>query len=238
MRQACCSPLLLPVGQAYSNNRKKKEVPSLKTLCVCRLIASNDTNNVKLPLNCKNFLSEFQKSDLGLSSTKLNALVSYIHNIPQDEHVLVFTEWTKLLKMAVNYLNAARISWAQVDGTQSMGTRTKNADKLRNRQVKVLLCSLKVACEGLNLCEANHVVFLEPWWNPAVHHQAAARANRTGQTKQVHVVYFIIKDTVEKKVLEIGKVKEEMSKAVLANANSRARRGTGLGREVMRALLQ
>jgi len=50
--------------------------------------------------------------------------------------------------------------------------------------VKAMFLSLKVGSEGLNLVMANHVIFLEPWWNPFVHEQAQARVHRTGQKKK------------------------------------------------------
>lgn len=48
--------------------------------------------------------------------------------------------------------------------------------------LKVFLISIKVGGVGLNLCAANIVVILEPWWNPAVEDQAIDRINRIGQT--------------------------------------------------------
>ena len=37
----------------------------------------------------------------------------------------------------------------------------------------VFLASLKAGGVGLNLTEADHVFFVDPWWNPAVEDQAA-----------------------------------------------------------------
>lgn len=52
----------------------------------------------------------------------------------------------------------------------------------QNEDIKVFLISIKVGGVGLNLCAANKVVLLEPWWNPAVEDQAIDRINRIGQT--------------------------------------------------------
>lgn len=32
----------------------------------------------------------------------------------------------------------------------------------------VILVSLKAGAFGINLTEANHVLIVDPWWNPAV----------------------------------------------------------------------
>lgn len=37
-----------------------------------------------------------------------------------------------------------------------------------NKNLKILLISIKVGGVGLNLNEANVVIIMEPWWNPAV----------------------------------------------------------------------
>ena len=45
---------------------------------------------------------------------------------------------------------------------------------------------------GLNLTAANHVIMLDPFWNPFVEYQAADRCYRIGQTKDVTVHRILI----------------------------------------------
>ena len=51
--------------------------------------------------------------------------------------------------------------------------------------------------DRLNLTIANCVYILEPQWNPMVEKQAIARVYRLGQTRNVKVVRYIVKGTVE-----------------------------------------
>lgn len=51
--------------------------------------------------------------------------------------------------------------------------------------------------DRLNLTIANYVYILEPQWNPMVEKQAIARVYRLGQTRNVKVVRYIVKGTVE-----------------------------------------
>ena len=67
----------------------------------------------------------------------------------------------------------------------------------------VLLCSLRVAGEGLTLTEANHVIFLNEWWNPSANAQARDRVVRIGQAKGVRVYKFKCKNTIEEDLDEI-----------------------------------
>jgi len=51
--------------------------------------------------------------------------------------------------------------------------------------------SIKGGGVGLNLTAANHVIYFDRWWNPAVENQATDRAFRIGQKKNVLVHKFI-----------------------------------------------
>ena len=75
-------------------------------------------------------------------------------------------------------------------------------------EVKVVLMSIKAGGEGLNLQEASHVFVLEPWWNPQVEHQAIQRAHRIGQRRAVTAVRYIVKDSIEERMLELQNKKQ------------------------------
>lgn len=51
----------------------------------------------------------------------------------------------------------------------------------------VMILSPKAGGVGLTLTEANHVIHLSRWWNPAVEDQATDRVYRIGQRRDVHV---------------------------------------------------
>jgi len=67
----------------------------------------------------------------------------------------------------------------------------------------VLLISLKAGGVGLNLVAASRVYMLDPWWSFAVEAQAIDRIHRVGQNKNVVIIRFIVKDSVEEKMLKI-----------------------------------
>lgn len=51
----------------------------------------------------------------------------------------------------------------------------------------VMILSPKAGGVGLTITEANHVIHLSRWWNPAVEDQATDRVFRIGQKRDVHV---------------------------------------------------
>jgi SNF2 family DNA or RNA helicase len=73
---------------------------------------------------------------------------------------------------------------------------------------------------GLNLTGADHVIHLDPWWNPAVEDQATDRAHRIGQTRPVTVFRLYSKGTVEEAILALHGEKRALVRSVLEGANS------------------
>lgn len=51
---------------------------------------------------------------------------------------------------------------------------------------------------SLTITAANRVHLVEPQWNPFVEEQAIARAVRMGQKREVTVVRYMVKGSVEK----------------------------------------
>jgi SWI/SNF-related matrix-associated actin-dependent regulator 1 of chromatin subfamily A len=77
--------------------------------------------------------------------------------------------------------------------------------------------NMRAAGIGLTLTAANHVVFAELDWTPAVHHQAEDRAHRIGQERAVEVVYFILDDhfSTDPQICSLLESKERTSRQAL-----------------------
>ncbi|KAL3434879.1 DNA repair protein rad5 [Aspergillus tetrazonus] len=67
----------------------------------------------------------------------------------------------------------------------------------------VLLISLKAGGVGLNLTAASNVFMMDPWWSFAIEAQAIDRVHRMGQLRDVNVVRFIVKDSIEERMLRV-----------------------------------
>jgi superfamily II DNA or RNA helicase len=79
----------------------------------------------------------------------------------------------------------------------------------------VMLASLRAGGTGLTLTEANHVVHLDRWWNPAVENQATDRVHRIGQTRVVQVRTLVAPGTVEDRIDELLEAKRELADLTL-----------------------
>ena len=91
----------------------------------------------------------------------------------------------------------------------------------------VLLCSTRATAEGLTLTAANHVLFLNEWWNPAVNAQARDRVNRIGQRRTVYVYRLRSQDTVESRIDELLVSKAELFDEIIVRLTS----GHDVGRQ-------
>ncbi|KAL3671734.1 hypothetical protein V7S43_003644 [Phytophthora oleae] len=81
----------------------------------------------------------------------------------------------------------------------------------------VLLLSLRTGGLGLNLTAAAHVFIMEPSWNPSLERQAIDRAHRFGQTREVRVVRFIVKGSIEERVVALQNKKRQLTAAFLGD---------------------
>jgi hypothetical protein len=83
-------------------------------------------------------------------------------------------------------------------------------DLLPNKKGVTLLLSLRAGGVGLNLTMAKRVYMMDPWWSFAVEAQAIDRVHRMGQVDEVKVYRFIVKESVEQRMLKIQDRKKFM----------------------------
>jgi superfamily II DNA or RNA helicase len=173
--------------------------------------------------------------DAGItSSVKIETSIDYLERITTSGHkVLLFSQWTSALDLIEALLASCTGAPLRIDGSTT--NRAAVLSRFReDPEVSVLLLSLKAGGVGLNLVEADHVVFLDPWWNPAVEKQAEDRVHRIGQENPVFVYRMIVKDSIEEKILELHKRKSQLSEALL---EGNASRDSSLSEEDLRFLL-
>ncbi|HET6582146.1 MAG TPA: C-terminal helicase domain-containing protein, partial [Nannocystaceae bacterium] len=98
----------------------------------------------------------------------------------------------------------------------------------------IMLISLRAGGTGLNLTAADHVILLDPWWNPAVEDQAADRAHRIGQDKPVLVHRMVARATVEEGILALQQRKRMLAESAVADGAA----ATRITRDELLALLE
>ncbi len=156
-------------------------------------------------------LDSDQKLDLKERSSKLLRLIEIISDLRNNNHkALIFSQFTSQLDNVSELLDALGHDYCRLDG--SSRDRGGIVRKFQSENGPgIFLISLKAGGYGLNLTQADVVIHLDPWWNPAAERQATDRAHRIGQLKPVNVYKLITRGTVEEKILRL-----QQSKAKLA----------------------
>lgn len=117
----------------------------------------------------------------------------------------------------------------------SLAARQDTITRFRIAQSpRALLVSLRAGGVGLNLGEATHVVLFDRWWNPAVEIQAIYRAHRFERDLPLHVVRFLMLDTIEEHIAAILSRKEDLFDEMVESVDTHDHRFTR--EELMRIL--
>ena len=155
--------------------------------------------------------------DYNGKSGKIEEVVSMIKdNISENHKILLFSQFTSVLKNISKRLTENKIQHFYLDGSTNAGKRLELVEEFNNNdETKVFLISLKAGGTGLNLTSADIVIHFDPWWNPAVEDQATDRAHRIGQENVVQVFKLISEGTVEDKILSLQEKKKQLIKDVL-----------------------
>lgn len=128
--------------------------------------------------------------------------------------VLIFSQFVQYLQLVRETLDAQKVAYAYIDGSsQDRDAQVKRFQT--HPDCRVFLISLKAGGYGLNLTAADHVILLDPWWNPAVEAQAIDRAHRIGQQRVVTAYRLAIRGTVEERILSLQAKKRGLVEAAL-----------------------
>ncbi|NPA17523.1 MAG: DEAD/DEAH box helicase [Aquificae bacterium] len=156
----------------------------------------------------------------GIDSPKMERLREMIMElIKEKEKVIVFTNFIsagieKIVKNLSFYINPDYI----VTYHGKMGPEEKKEAVRQFREDPnryVFVGTIASAGEGLTLVEASYAVFFDLHWNPAKIWQAEDRIHRIGQKNKVNIYNFVMKDTVEEKILQKLEEKRKMIENVI-----------------------
>lgn len=150
-------------------------------------------------------------------SSKVDALMDILSTLlaNDENNVIVFSQFTSLLEIIGQKLEKEGTKYLYLDGQTPAKKRQKAVEDFQAGRCRLFLVSLKAGGLGLNLTRANHVILMDPWWNPAIEQQATDRAHRIGQEREVTVTRLIAQGTIEEKILHLHETKKEISDKVL-----------------------
>lgn len=166
------------------------------------------------------------------TSAKIHALINHLSRVPPGTKSVVFSQFTSFLDLIGPQLSRVGISHLRLDGSMPQKARAAVLAEFSKTETyaddiidteddtptrsgpstskapseappTVLLISLRAGGVGLNLTTASNVFLMDPWWSFAIEAQAIDRVHRMGQTRDVSVTRFVVKDSIEGRMLRV-----------------------------------
>ncbi len=154
-------------------------------------------------------------------SEKLDLLDELIGTVlAEGGAALVFTQYVAMARLLERHLSRAGVPHQFLHGGTPVAEREAMVARFQAGETPVFLLSLKAGGTGLNLTQADHVIHVDRWWNPAVEEQATDRAYRIGQTRPVQVHRFVTQGTIEEKIAELLSRKRALADTVLGRGEA------------------
>uniref|UniRef100_A0A8C2KQD4 Helicase-like transcription factor n=1 Tax=Cyprinus carpio TaxID=7962 RepID=A0A8C2KQD4_CYPCA len=146
------------------------------------------------------------------SSSKVDALMSNLLKLRNEDPTvksLVVSQFTRFMDLIEVPLREYGFSFTRLDGTMAQKTRAKAIQDFQDSSPgnpTIMLLSLKAGGVGINLTAASHVFMMDP----VTEDQCVDRCHRLGQSRDVVITKFIVKDSVEENMVKIQKKKQEL----------------------------
>ena len=143
--------------------------------------------------------AEFQYPDVKVE--KLTDTLDMLLSEDRNQKVIIFTEFVATQLYLREILVNRGYSVTILNGSMSVEDRDVALREFRTETS--IFISTDAGGEGLNLQFANIIINYDLPWNPMKIEQRCGRADRIGQTRDVHIYNFIVSDTVENRVREV-----------------------------------
>jgi hypothetical protein len=135
-------------------------------------------------------------------SSKIQALLNDLSQLPDDERVVVFTSTKIAVQHLVAVLGMKEIGCRALFTGQNIDLSEKAVIEWQSsRGVRVLVLQAGFAAAGLTLTTASKAYLMEPFIRYEEEQQAYARLHRYGQTKNVEIKVYYSPVTVESRLL-------------------------------------
>ncbi|KAI9097047.1 SNF2 family N-terminal domain-containing protein [Phlyctochytrium arcticum] len=152
------------------------------------------------------------------NSGKMLLLNTLLPKLKEEGHrVLIFFQMTLMMDLMEEYLAKRQYSYLRLDGSTSIFDRRDLVFEWQSRpELFIFLLSTRAGGLGINLTAADTVIFYDSDWNPTVDQQAMDRSHRLGQTRQVTVYRLITAGTIEERILQRARQKDQIQKVVIS----------------------
>ncbi|KAK8014720.1 hypothetical protein PG990_008016 [Apiospora arundinis] len=157
------------------------------------------------------------------ASGKLLLLNVMLPKLKERGHrVLIFSQFLMSLTILEDFLTGIGLEHARIDGSLSALEKQKRIDAYNapDSSLFAMLLSTRAGGVGINLATADTVIIYDPDFNPHQDIQALSRAHRIGQKNKVLCFQLMTKNTVEEKIMQIGRKKMALDHALIESMDA------------------
>jgi len=152
--------------------------------------------------------------------SKINYLLSFLAERKGQSIIVFSTRSETFLEPLAQALAEEKIATGLIIGKTSYQEREEYIDKFQKGELDILLCNIQSAGVGLNLSRAETIIFADRSYSPADNEQAEARFLPTTNSEPSRVrlvIDLISKGTIDEKILQLLKRKEDIIKVLNEN---------------------
>jgi chromodomain-helicase-DNA-binding protein 4 len=246
--------IILPVTMTFLQEKLSKSIISRNSELIKAIVSKSKVkvgerkglNNILMELRrclCHPFLFNDSVEDRTITdpakihqnlveaSGKLMMLNIMLPKLRERKHrVLIFSQFLLSLTILEDFLTSLGLPHARIDGQLSALQKQKRIDAFNapNSPLFAMLLSTRAGGVGINLASADTVIIYDPDFNPHQDIQALSRAHRIGQNHKVLCFQLMTKDTVEEKIMQIGRKKMALDHALIESMDADDDAGDGL----------
>lgn len=152
--------------------------------------------------------------------SKINYLTNYLKERKEQSIVIFSTRSETFLEPLAKILKEKKIEVGLVTGKTRYREKEEFISKFQSKELNILLCNIQSAGVGLNLSQAETIIFADRSYSPADNEQAEARFLPTTNSKFSCVrlvIDLICKGTIDEKILKLLRRKEDIIRVLNDN---------------------
>jgi SNF2 family DNA or RNA helicase len=149
-------------------------------------------------------------------SGKLDAVIETITDAEEGRPFVVFAWYKPTVQLIIDRLDSKGIEARGFTGDTKVTERHALAESFQSGDFQVIVPTLAVGGEGIDLYRSSDPLLAESDWTPAINKQGIDRCDRKGQTASVQGQYFYSEDTVDTgRLMPKQKLKTQIVETIL-----------------------
>ncbi|WP_298436764.1 C-terminal helicase domain-containing protein [Geobacter sp.] len=129
--------------------------------------------------------------------------------------MVIFSQWLLMNGLVEEVLTRNGIGYVHLNGSVPSKERRGLMERFREDPACKVFLSTDAGGVGLNLQSGSVVINMDIPWNPAVLEQRIARIHRMGQKKNVRIVNFVSRGSIEERILSLLGFKSSLAAGAL-----------------------